>query len=194
MTIILDTCKGNPFLAIVVDPLRTLHLNEPQLKAFRAYPPEYSSPALNQCPDGTIEADERVRLEKWGSCWNRYYEIQVEYFMSTAAKNIMDVLTQNLWMRGLQTTTSITSTTAAETFANLSSKVGTIRDAVKHLNVESVLNRPKGSSDVMAGESLKETGEHGDCDMNKISQSLMNLAAQEIHHNLVEEAKRIIFS
>jgi COP9 signalosome complex subunit 5 len=66
---------GNPFVAIVVDPLRSTHLGVPELKAFRAYPPEYNSPVTNECPDGTVEAVEQQRLELWGSCWNRYYEL-----------------------------------------------------------------------------------------------------------------------
>lgn len=66
---------GNPFVAIVVDPLRSAHLGVPELKAFRAYPPEYNSPISNECPDGSVEPVEHQRLELWGSCWNRYYEL-----------------------------------------------------------------------------------------------------------------------
>jgi hypothetical protein len=66
---------GNPFVAIVLDPQRSTHLGTPQLKAFRAYPPEYNSPINNECPDGSISTNEQGRLELWGSCWNRYYEL-----------------------------------------------------------------------------------------------------------------------
>ena len=66
---------GNPFVAIVLDPLRSIHRSAPELKAFRAYPPEYNSPTPNECPDGSVEASEQTRLEHWGSCWNRYYEL-----------------------------------------------------------------------------------------------------------------------
>lgn len=66
---------GNPFVAIVVDPIRSYHYSIPELKAFRAYPPEYNSPMENECPDGTIETTDQQRLELWGSCWNRYYEL-----------------------------------------------------------------------------------------------------------------------
>jgi COP9 signalosome complex subunit 5 len=66
---------GNPFVAIVLDPQRSTHLGTPQLKAFRAYPPEYNSPNNNECPDGSISTNEQGRLELWGSCWNRYYEL-----------------------------------------------------------------------------------------------------------------------
>ena len=107
---------GNPFVAIVVDPLRSSHMEIPELKAFRAFPPEFS-PAANECPDGTLESREKVRLEKWGSCWNRYYELEVEYFMSRVSRNVMEKLTQDyLWMRTL-TRPTVSSRTAALTTA-----------------------------------------------------------------------------
>lgn len=36
---------GNPWLAIVIDPLRSLAKNRPELEAFRVYPPDFSAPA-----------------------------------------------------------------------------------------------------------------------------------------------------
>lgn len=96
---------GNPFLAIVVDPLRSLAKGHPELKAFRAYPPEYTNPIPNQCPDGSIINEEQLRLEKWGSCSSAYYELKVEYFMSTGARNVLSLLNRNfLWMRALGST------------------------------------------------------------------------------------------
>jgi len=101
---------GNPFLAIVIDPLRSLAKNVPEIKAFRAYPPEYNSPVPNQCPDGSIVTSEQARLELWGSCWNRYHELGVEYYMSGSARNVMGILTQNfLWMRTLGSTPMLDS-------------------------------------------------------------------------------------
>jgi len=85
---------GNPFLAMVVDPLRSLAKEKPDIKAFRVYPPDYESPVTNQCPDGSIIAVEKEKLEKWGSCWSRYYELEVDYFMSNSARNVMDILTK----------------------------------------------------------------------------------------------------
>jgi hypothetical protein len=93
---------GNPFVAIVVDPLRTRHLQEPVLKAFRAYPPEHAPASPNECPNGAIETSEQVRLERWGSCWNRYYELRVDYRMTPACRKILEQLTSDsIWIRNL---------------------------------------------------------------------------------------------
>ncbi|KAG7342453.1 JAB1/Mov34/MPN/PAD-1 ubiquitin protease [Nitzschia inconspicua] len=94
---------GNPFVAIVLDPLRSVHVGTPQLKAFRAYPPEYQSNIANECPDGSVEPSEQARLQRWGSCWNRYYELGVEYYMSSTSRKILGDLTQNyLWIAGFK--------------------------------------------------------------------------------------------
>jgi hypothetical protein len=101
---------GNPFVAIVVDPLRSLHLSTPAIKAFRAYPPEYQSPTTNECPNGRVEHSETVRLEHWGSCWNRYYELECEYFMSSTSRTCLERLTQDyLWIRTLESKTTNTN-------------------------------------------------------------------------------------
>lgn len=94
---------GNPFVAMVLDPLRSTHLGIPEIKAFRAFPPEYQSPTPFECPDGTVQPVEQTRLEHWGSCWNRYYELTVEYYMSTTSRSVLSALTQNyLWISNLK--------------------------------------------------------------------------------------------
>ena len=88
---------GNPFVAIVIDPLRSLAKGRPELSAFRVYPPDYQPP-MNQTPDGTLVADDRVRVEKWGACWNRYYKLDTSFYMSRIASTTLSILKNNfLW-------------------------------------------------------------------------------------------------
>jgi COP9 signalosome complex subunit 5 len=61
---------GNPWLAIVLDPLRSLAKKRPEMGAFRVYPPDFAAP-VNETPDGTFVTDDPTRIERWGSCWNR---------------------------------------------------------------------------------------------------------------------------
>lgn len=178
---------------MVVDPIRCLHKNEPQVKAFRAYPPEYKSPVQNQCPDGSVEADERIRLEKWGSCWDRYYEIDVDYFMSEAAKNVLDVLTQNLWMRALGTTT-------AGLISDVTHKVNHVQKIIKEVDKGSILNLKESeratSSDYEAGvakNNFELDGEKKQNDFLKVSLALAKLATEEVHDGLVQDVKKKMF-
>ena len=70
---------GNPFLAIVIDPLRSLAKGRPELMSFRVYPPDYNPP-LNQTPDGTFVTDDRLRVEKWGK-YCMFFNFSEVYFL-----------------------------------------------------------------------------------------------------------------
>lgn len=96
---------GNPWLAIVLDPLRSLAKKRPEMGAFRVYPPEFAAP-VNETPDGTIVTDESARLERWGNCWNRYYTLEIDYFMNSLGSQIVSILSEEfLWMRTLSSNT-----------------------------------------------------------------------------------------
>ena len=123
---------GNPWVSIVIDPLRSVHKGRPELQAYRVYPPDYSSAenevscvGVNgatgllvtcfvfvflfvQTPDGKIVLDDKLRVERWGACWNRYYTLDTHYYMSNLAKQTLSVLKNNfLWMNALTTTPSL---------------------------------------------------------------------------------------
>jgi COP9 signalosome complex subunit 5 len=98
---------GHPWVAIVIDPLRSLAKGHPEMKAFRVYPPDYNPP-LNETPDGMYVSDDRTRVEKWGVCWNRYYELGVSYYMSQLAQTTLGILKNNfLWQSSLTSTPTL---------------------------------------------------------------------------------------
>lgn len=87
--------------AIVIDPLRSLAKQEPELGCYRVYPPKYSPPA-NECPDGQINADVPSRTTRWGLSFSRYYQLNLSYFMSGLGNQMLEVMSKNaLWVRVL---------------------------------------------------------------------------------------------
>ena len=95
---------GNPFVGIVIDPLRSLAKGRPEMAAFRAYPPGFQPP-VNETPDGTICADKRTNEEKWGASWGSYYKLEMEYFMSPLANTVLTTLANNfLWQNTFTST------------------------------------------------------------------------------------------
>lgn len=97
---------GNPWLAIVIDPLYSLAKQNPEIMAFRVYPPEYSAP-VDETPNGQIVKDDQKRVAQWGACWNRYYKLDVEYFMSSMTNGTLNALrNQFLWYNCLCAPTS----------------------------------------------------------------------------------------
>jgi COP9 signalosome complex subunit 5 len=178
---------GNPFVAIVVDPLRSMHTQQPELKAFRAYPPEYNSTTVNECPNGTVEGSEQLRLEQWGSCWNRYYELQVEYYMSSTSRHvIVEGLTQDsLWMRTLM------RAPPAKLAQQLTASAKEFRTAaVAATKPVSVLGA------VAASGASSRTGESASArstEWSKAVQQLTSIAIEQLGEASLQETKVIVF-
>jgi len=190
---------GNPFLAMVVDPLRSLAKNSPQLKAFRAYPPEFKSDVNNECPDGSIIAEEKIRLEKWGSCWSRYYELKVDYFMSKSARRVMDILTQNTWMRNLGTTPGLeieNKQQNPERINEIANKLEKVE--VSALMAPSTAASSSGTTDTTSGGTKGSgTGSNASQTQNKfgkICDGIADFASERIHESMVQVAKKNLFS
>jgi COP9 signalosome complex subunit 5 len=99
-----EDAAANPFLAIVVDPLRSVAKGVPELGAFRCYPPGHM-PERGLAPDGVVWDDEHARSERWGASAMSYYQLEVEYFMSSFSYSLLDVLSRgHLWTRMLAST------------------------------------------------------------------------------------------
>ena len=113
---------GDPWLAIVIDPLRTVAKGYPNLESFRVFPPEYTS-IPNETPDGTIVADEKTRLQLWGNCWNRYYKLNTTFYMSTLASNVLGMLKNNFLWQNNFTSTPLLDTDATKAQAERMTKI-----------------------------------------------------------------------
>jgi len=201
---------GNPYLAIVVDPQRSLAKNAPEIKAFRAYPPQYTNPISNSCPNGDVIPEERLRLEKWGSCWASYYELHVDYFMSKMSRTIMDGLTRNfLWIRTLGTTPSLDVESRCE-FPRI---ITDVAEQLNKLDVASIIagDGGGGSGGGSRGSVVPRRGKarggnvepsptasnvenENDSEVTKACQSVVNIATERICTNIVQVTKKELFS
>lgn len=111
-----EDAHGNPWVAIVIDPLRSLAKSRPEMIAFRAYPPDYSAKP-DETPDGKIVRDDKTRLELWGACWNRYYALEVTYFMSELASNTLSILRNNsMWKNAFSSSAAVYEGTPVELY------------------------------------------------------------------------------
>lgn len=102
-----EDVHGNPWLAIVIDPIYSVEKNRPEMMAFRVYPPEYST-GSSETPDGNVLLDDKRKLELWGSCWNRYYKLDIEYFMSELSQKTLNIVRNKfLWHVPLMENTTL---------------------------------------------------------------------------------------
>lgn len=183
----------------MLDPLRSLAKSTPELKAFRVYPPEYSHPVPNMCPDGNVVPDEKTRLEKWGSCWNRYYELKIDYFMSHRARNVMNILTQNfLWMRMLSSSNGFDTESKEQNLTQMKE----VSNKVEKIDMGHI-SRSMGFSDGKmrgggtgsgSGRSDTALSSESQKDVSNACQGVINVTTKKLHANIVQIAKKDLFS
>jgi len=92
------------WLAIVVDPLRSLFRSMPDMGAYRCYPAAYDPPA-STLPDGSVAVDPQWTLQRWGNSYSRYYELNIEYFTSSVSNALLQSMRKELWSMPLIPTT-----------------------------------------------------------------------------------------
>lgn len=96
----------DPFLAIVVDPVRTISAGKVDLGAFRTYPEQYKPRDEGASEYQTIPIN---KIEDFGVHCKRYYPLEVSYFKSTLDASLLDLLWNKYWARALSTSPLIQS-------------------------------------------------------------------------------------
>ena len=154
--------------------------------------------------------EERLRLEKWGSCWASYYELHVDYFMSKMSRTIMDGLTRNfLWIRTLGTTPSLDVESRCE-FPRI---ITDVAEQLNKLDVASIIagDGGGGSGGGSRGSVVPRRGKarggnvepsptasnvenENDSEVTKACQSVVNIATERICTNIVQVTKKELFS
>jgi COP9 signalosome complex subunit 5 len=92
---------GDPFVGIVVDPLRSTAQGRPELGAFRALPPSFRPPERVGPDRKTYESQDALEA-RWGSFGGSYTMVPISIFASTLAKAFSDRVAQDyLWTQVL---------------------------------------------------------------------------------------------
>lgn len=90
----------DPFLAIVVDPIRTISAGKIDLGAFRTYPEQYKPRDEGPSEYQTIPLN---KIEDFGVHCKSYYPLEVSYFKSSLDASLLDLLWNKYWARALST-------------------------------------------------------------------------------------------
>ncbi len=96
----------DPFVAIVVDPVRTISAGKVNLGAFRTYPKGYKPPDEGPSEYQTIPLN---KIEDFGVHCKSYYSLEVSYFKSPMDKRLLDSLWNHYWVNTLSSSSLITN-------------------------------------------------------------------------------------
>ncbi|KAI3411005.1 COP9 signalosome complex subunit 5 [Globodera pallida] len=87
-----------PFVAIVIDPIRTISAGKVDIGAFRTYPKGYKPPDEPPSEYQTIPLN---KIEDFGVHCKQYYSLDVTYFKSSLDTKLFDVFWNTYWVNTL---------------------------------------------------------------------------------------------
>ncbi|WAQ91777.1 hypothetical protein PtA15_15A169 [Puccinia triticina] len=95
----------DPFVAIVIDPNRTISAGRVDIGAFRTFPEGYTPPSLGKSKDDEYQSIPLSKIEDFGAHANSYYALEIEHFKSSSDSKILDLLWEKYWVMTLSQNT-----------------------------------------------------------------------------------------
>lgn len=89
--------RQDPFVAVVIDPLRSMTLGQVDIGAFRTYPEDARSDSARRMRDA-VPLD---KADEYGAHADKYYALDVQYFRSALDARVFELLWQQYWTHAL---------------------------------------------------------------------------------------------
>jgi COP9 signalosome complex subunit 5 len=101
---------SDPFLAVVVDPHRTISAGKVEIGAFRTYPENYKPEGAAAGEDGVgMAAVPMAKAADFGAHANRYYSLEVSHYKSTLDSKLLEALWNKYWVQTLSSSPLFTN-------------------------------------------------------------------------------------
>lgn len=113
---------SDPFLAVVIDPDRTISAGKVEIGAFRTYPENYKPPESG-AGDG-YQTIPLAKIEDFGAHSSRYYSLEVSHFKSSLDTHLLELLWNKYWVQTLSQSPLFTNREySSKQMLDLSSKI-----------------------------------------------------------------------
>jgi COP9 signalosome complex subunit 5 len=89
----------DPFVAVVIDPNRTISAGKVDIGAFRTYPEDYKPPSSGKQDE--YQSIPLSKIEDFGVHANSYYPLEVQIFKSALDERLLGLLWNKYWVNTL---------------------------------------------------------------------------------------------
>ncbi|XP_053210262.1 COP9 signalosome complex subunit 5-like [Panonychus citri] len=134
-----------PFVAIVIDPTRTISAGKVNLGAFRTYPKGYKPPDEGPSEYQSIPLN---KIEDFGVHCKQYYSLEVSYFKSSLDCKLLDSLWNNYWVHTLSSSSLLTNSDYT------TGQISDLADKLEHAETQS-----RGTSFILHSDPGEKRGE-----------------------------------
>lgn len=164
-----------PFVAVVIDPERTISAGRVEIGAFRTFPSDYTPPKEAH-EDDEYQTIPLGKAEDFGAHANQYYALETTHFKSTLDSDILSLLWNKYWVATLSQSPLFTSRDyGSKQMIDLSQKV---RKAARGME-----NSGPRSGTVTAKDQQLE----------KVVRGGQRIVSEEVKGLLASEVKRKLF-
>jgi len=167
-----------PWLAVVVDPTRTVSAGKVEIGAFRTYPKGYKPPDDGPSEYQTIPIS---KIEDFGVHCKQYYPLEISYFKSSLDSTLLDKLWNKYWLNTLS---------SSPIFTNRDYIAGAINDLSEKLEqAESQLAHSGRMGGYFLPEKKKEESQ-----LTKISRDSIKTTLEQANGMMAEVMKDVLFN
>lgn len=178
---------NDPFVAVVIDPDRTISAGRVEIGAFRTFPDDYEALASSRAGrgggGGASDGGASVPLAKaedFGAHASKYYALEVSHFKSTLDTHLLELLWSKYWVQTLSQSPLLTNRDYGnKQMLDLGSK---IRQATV-----SIQNSSRGGGPFQGSKRV-------DAELEKLAQTSHSVTMKEKQGLMASEVKAKIFN
>ena len=177
---------SDPFLAVVIDPHRTISAGKVEIGAFRTYPEGYKPEDSGSSAEG-MAAVPMAKAADFGAHANRYYGLEVSHYKSSLDAKLLEALWNKYWVQTLS---------SSPLFTNREYVTHQIEDlALKTKEVDSMLKQRTGGPAFFAGGGMAGKSKRaGDEQMGKVVKAAEKISNEEKMGLLAAMVKEKVFA
>ncbi|RDW94901.1 Mov34-domain-containing protein [Coleophoma crateriformis] len=168
----------DPFLAVVIDPDRTISAGKVEIGAFRTFPENYK-PADSGSGDG-YQTIPLSKIEDFGAHSSRYYSLEVSHYKSSLDTHLLEQLWNKYWVQTLSQSPLFTNREySSKQMLDLSSKISQAAGAISRAG--------RGPSQGYGTKGV-------DKDLEKVVKDSNKIAGEEMTGLMAGEIKTKLFN
>ncbi|KAF2087372.1 Mov34-domain-containing protein [Saccharata proteae CBS 121410] len=174
---------SDPFLAVVIDPDRTISAGKVEIGAFRTFPEGYKDNSTTS-GDG-FQTIPLGKIEDFGAHSDRYYSLEVSHFKSSLDSKILESLWNKYWVGTLSSSPLLT---------NRDYVTNQITDLARKTNGAHFARASFGNPSMMSNMKRDHTNTRMEESLEKLAKASRKIAAEERTGLLAAEVKDKVFA
>ncbi|WPG99869.1 COP9 signalosome complex subunit 5 [Acrodontium crateriforme] len=175
---------SDPFLAVVIDPHRTISAGKVEIGAFRTYPQGYKPEGQESSAEG-MAAVPMAKAADFGAHANRYYPLEVSHFKSTLDSKLLEALWNKYWVQTLSSSPLFTNREyVTKQIEDLAAKTKQVQDTSKQ----------RSGMPPMGSGAMSRRGKAGDDHMARIVKAAEKIASEEKTGLMAAMVKEKVFT